>query len=179
MQIVISRGTKIGRPFRIRGTGKADPSLTAAAEREIFPPVPWQRKVGNSMSTEAQRTALSSGPRTEAGKAVPRYDTVNAWIRLGSEALSWEDAASLENCHAMWEACLQPRDDAEAFLVYEHASNSWRLQRSKMIEHACLTNQIEAARVREEEEVRRLIRALQDDRRGPSGLYGLRRLCRG
>src|SRR4051812_30452873 len=95
----------------------------------------------SEMSTRAQRRAnrqnslASTGPRSDRGKQIAasnaiRHGLTSKQVVLNTESLQEYDAlhAGLRNSH-------QPANEQEELLVKEIADCSWRLQRTRKIEH--------------------------------------------
>lgn len=92
------------------------------------------------MATPAQiqanrRNALrSTGPRSEEGKAVSRFNALKTGIQAKSQVIPGEDPAELEQLAADYHLQFQPATPLERFLVDTLVSAEWQLRRYHTVE---------------------------------------------
>ena len=132
------------------------------------------------MDSDAKRTTnqnnsmRSTGPTSEAGKAVSRNNNFRHGMRSAHcEHLPTEDPGEIQQEVDKWAASVQPRDDMEIYFNYRNVRNSMDLDRLARIQTVRAARQIEEAASREQAEVERLGRHLFHDRRGHIALYGM------
>ena len=94
------------------------------------------------MATERQvaanrrNAAKSTGPRSEAGKAVSRGNAVRHGLTASTVVLAWEDASAFEAARRQFHSELAPAGPTEAALVEHLAAVIWRLRRASAYEAA-------------------------------------------
>jgi hypothetical protein len=92
------------------------------------------------MSTELQQRAnqanaqLSTGPKTEAGKAKSSRNALKTGLTGRTVLLSIDEAAAYENHLQSFSDRYQPADDEERELVQSVADTQWRLRRIPSLE---------------------------------------------
>jgi hypothetical protein len=92
------------------------------------------------MATEAQINAnransqKSTGPRTEAGKAVSRFNNLQTGIHAESEVIRGEDPNTLAALAADFHQQYQPATPSEAALVDSIAHHVWLQRRLRRVE---------------------------------------------
>jgi hypothetical protein len=77
---------------------------------------------------------LSTGPRTEAGKAASKYNRTRHGLAGKQVVIQGEDVAAYEALRADFVESYQPANPAETALVDEIAQTYWRLQRGRALE---------------------------------------------
>ena len=94
----------------------------------------------DAMATAAQLTAnrlnaqKSTGPRSEAGKAVSRFNALQRGIDAASAVIPGEDAAARESLAHDYYQRFQPATPEEAFLVETMIDAHWNRRRYTAIE---------------------------------------------
>jgi hypothetical protein len=85
---------------------------------------------------EANRTnsQKSTGPRSNEGKAVSRFNALKSGIHAQSQVIPGEDAGELEALAAEYREQFQPESPLEMFLVDSMVAAEWRLRRLRKIE---------------------------------------------
>jgi hypothetical protein len=92
------------------------------------------------MATAAQiqanrRNALrSTGPRSEEGKAISRFNALKTGIQAKSQVIPGEDPAELEQLASDYHLQFQPSTPVERFLVDTLADSEWQLRRYRKVE---------------------------------------------
>ena len=87
------------------------------------------------MATQSQIDAnrlnaqKSTGPRTEPGKAVSRFNALKTGIHAESEVIPGEDPAELENLAADYHQRFVPATPEECFLVDSLVDADWQMRR--------------------------------------------------
>jgi len=81
-----------------------------------------------------QNALKSTGPRTEEGKAVSRFNALKTGIEAKSMVIPGEDAAELEKLAADYHTQFQPADPVERFLVDSMVNAEWQLRRFRKVE---------------------------------------------
>ena len=81
-----------------------------------------------------QNALKSTGPRTEEGKAVSRFNALKTGIHAKSMVIRGEDAAELEKLAADYHTRFQPADPVERFLVDSMVNAEWQLRRFRKVE---------------------------------------------
>jgi hypothetical protein len=76
---------------------------------------------------------LSTGPRTETGKAVSRLNALKSGIDARNEAASGEDPAALQALTEQYDSEFQPLGVVERFLVDILIKNDWFLRRYRFL----------------------------------------------
>lgn len=94
-----------------------------------------EAKMEMSMATEKQVAAnrlnaqKSTGPRTEAGKAVSRFNATTHGLTGKNFVLPGEDPAEFEAFQRATLAALKPEDELQADVVVQFAENRWQARR--------------------------------------------------
>src|SRR5215471_9538201 len=83
-----------------------------------------------------QNALKSTGPRTEEGKAVSRFNALKTGIHAKSMVIPGEDAAELEKLAAGYHSRFQPADPVERFLVDSMVNAEWQLRRFRKSKRA-------------------------------------------
>ena len=92
------------------------------------------------MATPAQiqanrRNALqSTGPRSDEGKAVSRFNALKTGIQAKSQVIPGEDPAEFAQLAADYHTQFQPATPLERFLVDTLANADWQLRRFRTVE---------------------------------------------
>jgi len=92
------------------------------------------------MATSRQNAAnrrnaqLSTGPRTEAGKAVSRMNALKTGIHAESLVIPGEDPAALDRLAAEYTAEFQPVTPRQRDLVDTLVYNEWKIRRLRRLE---------------------------------------------
>ena len=92
------------------------------------------------MATQAQidanrRNALkSTGPRTEEGKSVSRWNAMKTGIQAKSVVIPGEGSAALEQLTSDYHRQFQPASPVERFLVDSMIMAEWQLRRYRRVE---------------------------------------------
>ena len=92
------------------------------------------------MATPAQIAAnrrnslLSTGPRSEEGKAVSRFNALKTGIQAYSQIIPGEDPAALEELADGYHLQFRPATPVERFLVDILANADWQLRRLYTVE---------------------------------------------
>src|SRR4051812_45426595 len=96
------------------------------------------------------KAKVSTGPKTEAGEAIARLDTLTHGERAGSfvPVLPQEDPDALKTKIREWVEDLRPRDDAERDLVERAARITWLIDRAERCETARLARRVRKAQFR-------------------------------
>ena len=81
-----------------------------------------------------QNALKSTGPRTEEGKAVSRFNALKTGIHAKSMVIPGEDAAELEKLAADYHTRFQPADPVKRFLVDSMITAEWQLRRFRKVE---------------------------------------------
>ena len=76
----------------------------------------------------------STGPRTQAGKDVSRFNAVKHGLRAVIPVLPGEDAERLRERRDAWVAAANPADPIELYLVETAVAESWALDRARTLE---------------------------------------------
>src|ERR1035437_5201289 len=106
------------------------------------PNAPWRacyRRGGGPMATQKQiqanrsNTQLSTGPRTEQGKAISRRNALKTGIDARNEAASGEDSAVLAALAAQYDHEFQPLGVVERLLVDILIKDDWFLRRYRFL----------------------------------------------
>ena len=91
-------------------------------------------------ATPAQITAnrrnaqLSTGPRSELGKAVSRFNALKTGIQAKSHVIPGEDPAELDQLAADYHRQFHPSTPVECFLVDTIVNADWQLRRLHKVE---------------------------------------------
>src|ERR1035438_46560 len=99
------------------------PSITSRPTRRTPPDSPATVVAGGPMATQQQIQAnranaqLSTGPRTEQGKAISRMNALKTGIDARNEAAAGEDPSALATLAAQHDREFQPLGVVERFLV--------------------------------------------------------------
>ena len=97
------------------------------------------------MATEKQIEAnrrnaqRSSGPVTELGKAVAKFNSLKHGMTAGTTVLPYEDANSYAELRESFVATYNPVNAVEAALVETVVNSYWRLLRVRRVETAAIT----------------------------------------
>jgi hypothetical protein len=92
------------------------------------------------MATQAQilanrRNALrSTGPRSNEGKAVSRFNALKSGIQAKSQVIPGEDPVELEKLAADYHLQFQPATPLERFLTDALVNAEWQLRRYRKVE---------------------------------------------
>lgn len=92
------------------------------------------------MATPAQIAAnrrnalLSTGPRSEEGKAVSRFNALKTGIQANSQIIPGEDPSALEELAAGYHLEFRPATPVERFLVDILINADWQLRRLYTVE---------------------------------------------
>ena len=83
----------------------------------------------SQIDANRQNAQKSTGPRTEQGKAVSRFNAIKTGIHAESEVIPGEDPAELENLAAQYHQRFQPATPEEGFLVDSLVDADWQMRR--------------------------------------------------
>jgi hypothetical protein len=99
--------------------------------------------------TNQQNAQLSTGPRTEEGKAASSQNAVTHGLVGGSPVLAHEDRGAYERLRSALQAEFAPAGEHQMFLVAQMVDARWRLERIQRLEAAyfdlCLDAEMEGA----------------------------------
>jgi hypothetical protein len=110
---------------------------------------------------------LSTGPKTDAGKSISKYNSLKHGLRIETLALSGEDAAELRDRLDGWINFYQPNTPGEAELIEMAVTASVQRRRSVKYLAAAQADGVRNATRRWDEdrddEVKRLVKLLETD----------------
>ena len=99
------------------------------------------------MSTRAQKSAnsanaqLSTGPRTEAGKAQSAQNARKHGLTAAELVIPFENREEFEALHAEYETDIRPRAGLQRCIFEELVAAAWNLRRVRRLEtEACSTS---------------------------------------
>ena len=107
---------------------------------ETRPPISERKRAAN------QRNALlSTGPRSDAGKMISKFNNLKHGYRAQELILPGEDPQELDDRIDLWIEELRPGTDAERYEVVNAVHATWRQDRSRRSEAAALSTLVEQA----------------------------------
>ncbi|MBV8266558.1 MAG: hypothetical protein JO252_09560, partial [Planctomycetaceae bacterium] len=92
-----------------------------------------------------KNSQLSTGPRTEAGKAKSKLNGLKHGLRAATLVLPGEDPEALQHRLDAWTDELDPQTDLERYFVRSAVEASWRLDRVRRAETAAGARRVAAA----------------------------------
>ncbi|MBV8608817.1 MAG: hypothetical protein JO034_15320, partial [Singulisphaera sp.] len=92
-----------------------------------------------------KNSQLSTGPRTEAGKAKSKLNGLKHGLRAATLVLPGEDPEALQHRLDAWTDELDPQTDLERYFVRSAVEASWRLDRVRRAEAAAGARRVTAA----------------------------------
>ncbi len=98
-----------------------------------------------------RNAALSTGPRSVAGKERSRLNAVKHGLTGAMVVIPGEDAGTYDGLRAAFYTELQPVGVLEESLVEKIAANTWRLRRVPMLEASVFRRGVGSLRVKEAE----------------------------
>jgi hypothetical protein len=118
-----------GGPFLLQETTMTPRSIRRAAERKA-------NKLARKSAANRENAQFSTGPVTEAGKAISSLNALKSALTGRTVLLSTDDAAQYQTHTQSYEDHFQPVGPEEQALVQSLADTSWRLARIPGLEMA-------------------------------------------
>jgi hypothetical protein len=124
------------------------------------------------IDSNRRNSLRSTGPRTKAGRDKSRFNGLTHGLSAKVAVIPSESPHDYDERMTAVKKTLAPRNAVEALIVEQLVQASWVHDRAVRVQTAWLSEQIEDAARKEQEEVIALGKRLFTDSRGPDVLYG-------
>src|SRR3954452_9239039 len=113
-------------------------TITTTSETPGDRKAPRPKRILSEKELEARRrnSKRSTGPRTDQGKSISRFNNLKHGLRAEQVILPGEDEEAYQKRLQSWTEEMAPETEQEQFLVERAVVQSWRLTRAVVVENS-------------------------------------------